>query len=129
LIRFATCFATRNLPVAMVLAVVAGLAPNESAAQQTTRAVGPIELRRGDAYARAVWMPSAATTTLGGYRVSLGLARLNRVVLDGFGSAGGLDALVPVASLQFSRDVSVTLIPNRSGTTHGMVALQVRLGP
>ena len=119
----------RTLPIAMMLTVAAGLVPSEAAAQQTTRTVGPIELRRGDAYARAVWMPSSAAATLGGYRVALGMARLNRVVLDGFGSSGGADALVPVASMQFSRDVSVTLIPNRSGATHGMVALQVRLGP
>jgi hypothetical protein len=124
-----TRFAIRILPVAMALAAVAGLVPKESAAQQTTRTLGPIELRRGDAYARAVWMPSGAVATFGGYRVALGVAHLNRVVLDGFGSSGGMDALVPVASLQFSRDVSVTLIPNRHGTTHGMVALQVRIGP
>jgi hypothetical protein len=124
-----TRLALRTLPLAMLLTVAAGLVPSDAAAQQTTRTVGPIELRRGDAYARAVWMPSGATATIGGQRVSFGVARLNRVVLDGFGSAGGADAFVPVASMQFSRDVSVTLIPNRSGDTHGMVALQVRLGP
>lgn len=84
---------------------------------------------RSQAYARTVWMPQATSTKFSGQRISLGLARLNRVVLRGLRendpSAGS--SVVPVLSMPAFRDASITLIPPFGGMPKTMLALQMKL--
>jgi hypothetical protein len=87
------------------------------------------EIKRGNAYARVVWMPEGASVRLGGSDVSFGLARLNPLVRRNFGlSSSEVGAIAaPVMSMQVSPTSSVTFIKVLGDSNGAMVAWQLKL--
>jgi hypothetical protein len=103
--------------------------PQSSYEVKAPLGVASSEIQRGNAYARAVWMPEIATSSVGGSDISFGVARLNPMIRRGLGvESSGFAAAAPVVSLQLSRRTSVTFIKLLGDAEGAMIALQMKLG-
>jgi len=87
------------------------------------------EIKRGNAYAPAVWMPEGASVNVGGSDLRFGLARLNPLVRRSFGlSSSEVGAIAaPVMSMQVSPTSSVTFIKIMGDANGAMLAWQLKL--